>query len=398
MESFLLYVAVRQKLWMRLATTLLIGVVSALVLDFSKESAVGWALVPALAAAILLGLFSSLARTVTIRDENVIYQFKVTELLEKFRTEQAVPGGQFDTHAFNSLQNIINILSSTLSAELKESCSVSIKLLWTNPQGRDDVPVVHTLLRDSRSAQERVRFSPDDFPLNWNSAFLDIATQVEGDFYTDSNLMLRAAKNRYDNINSNWPRLYNSTAVKAIGLKSSEQRCLIGFVCVDAWYASFSKPKIEKIIAHVAEYISVAMQLIYLNQHESLAGSVDATGARIGWEEKDGRFVAVANHQVEFEARLRKLQATNALRVKAPNFVGLDLEHFSETSHALYLPASGRPGSAMTMLTPRELQSLQTRRRRDPDYAGKLLKQAADEFDAQWGIDPASKTDYERRI
>jgi hypothetical protein len=57
-----------------------------------------------------------------------------------------------------------------------------------------------------------------------------------------------------------------------------------------------------------------------------------------------------------------------------------------------------RPGSALPYISPDELAEMQRRRREDPNYIEKLLAEGKAEFDAKWGIDPITPTDYDSRI
>ena len=54
-----------------------------------------------------------------------------------------------------------------------------------------------------------------------------------------------------------------------------------------------------------------------------------------------------------------------------------------------------RPGSALPNFSPEDFERFLEEQRKDPKYIQNLLDRAKTEFDANWGIDPDSPTDYE---
>ncbi len=137
----------------------------------------------------------------------------------------------------NFLNSVTTSASDFYSHYTNDPCSVTIKLV------RDGN--VKTLHRDMfsyrhRNTHDSIQHSGKSYyPIGENSSFASFTKNDERrTYYFCNDLQTVADEGNYKNLNSNWKKLYNATAVSPIWMKdldsdNGENYMLCGFFCVD---------------------------------------------------------------------------------------------------------------------------------------------------------------------
>jgi hypothetical protein len=204
-----------------------------------------------------------------------------------------------DLQVHNMFLRISNSASAILAQEAGASCAVAIKLLWWKSDTQSTV--IHSFVRDSSSRVSRGG-SPDDFPIEWNTAFKNITYGFEKDDYFESDdLITLFYEGDYINKNDRWPYFYNSTAVRAIRHGDN----IVGFFCADTLEGRLSGRRIRKLMEQFSRYVSTGFDLLVAGQHRT------PTPLTIGFCARgEMLFPIEPDDQISFQRTINRLQGS----------------------------------------------------------------------------------------
>lgn len=190
--------------------------------------------------------------------------------------------------------NYLNVVRGIFESLTGESCSCCIKLLGWNGDEAEGVPIVKTMMRDSRSYRRRkyIDRNRGAYPVRSSVAFNHIINDPEFDhcFHSDD---LSGVVN-YSRSNPDWEKHYNATIVSRIGSRIySINDCgvdhlsgydLVGFLCIDNMSGGLSNRHAVHIMRLAAEIYDEYLNCISrLHFHsESFVDEVlNADGAKL---------------------------------------------------------------------------------------------------------------------
>jgi hypothetical protein len=176
---------------------------------------------------------------------------------------------------------LVDKLRLVITSDIRAPASVAIKLLTRSGEGI----LVSTFARDTVSREPRDG-APDAFPWQSNTAFADIVNGIARDgYFVCDNLEALAARGLYKNINPNWTKYYNATAVSTIPAEEYANRGLAGFICVDSPYGVLEGDRVRRALAIASTHVYNVLGLMVF-EHFSEFERIIEHGQKhfaIGW-------------------------------------------------------------------------------------------------------------------
>ena len=215
------------------------------------------------------------------------FSLALRELDRIFRTRTKLSGHMLDVVAGKSniedynalvedyLSRIVNDIEHLFSEITKNKCVVTIKLIVDVGEGEEATPGVITAFRDSDSMDVRTESYDGLEPIfvSEHTFINEILTADPFNAYVASN-DLRSRRPDYKNPNESWHRLFNSSAVHAIGSPGTRTpESFYGFLCIDNRHGGLGSSYVRPITSIVSTAI------FYVLSASSMLGEIQEEGS-----------------------------------------------------------------------------------------------------------------------
>lgn len=181
---------------------------------------------------------------------------RLTGLKERYLADGLSGREHFIRAIYEHLVEVLDKSSTVFSTLADTDVCLTLKMLVAPQPGFEDAsPLVHTLVRDSKSKWAREAYRPlDDFAYHKNTAFKQIAhSSARAPVFHSDQLLKDASSGKYINENNEWTRFYGKAAVVGVPAAGFEKFGLCGFLCADSRTGSLKRTL--RALATVSEHL-----------------------------------------------------------------------------------------------------------------------------------------------